>query len=433
MTKLNIFWHRRDLRIEDNAGLYKALRGKLPVQPLFIFDENILSQLEDKRDARITFIHNEITRLSKEYESHGSSLMVRYGNPVDIWKELLSEFSIENVYANRDYEPYAKERDSEVYELLNASNVHFIGAKDHVIFDKDEVVKGDGSPYLVFSPYASKWRQKLNDFYTSSYPTEKYLGNLHRSTPTQIPSLSDLGFEKSKLEFPSREFPKKIIRTYDETRDYPSKDGTSRLSVHLRFGTISIRKLLQTALSSNQTFVNELIWRDFYQMILFHYPECPTKAIKPQYDNIKWESSEEHFERWCEGQTGYPLVDAGMRELNSTGYMHNRVRMVVASFLTKHLLLDWRLGERYFAEKLLDYDLASNVGGWQWASGSGCDAAPYFRIFNPTSQLEKFDPDLKYVKQWVSEYGTSSYAKPMVDHKQARERALERYKSGLNN
>lgn len=431
MTKLNFFWHRRDLRIEDNAGLYKALKSDYPVQPIFIFDENILSHLEVKDDARITFIHNEISRLTKEYKSHGANLIVRYGEPLEVWKELLSEYSINTVFTNRDYEPYAKSRDAQVYDLLNKSGVEFIGAKDHVIFEKNEVVKGDGSPYLVFSPYAAKWRQTLNDFYASSYPTENYLDGLHTSDSEKAPSLEDLGFIKSDIEFPSKSFPEDIIHTYNETRDYPAQNGTTRLSVHLRFGTISIRKLLRTALSSNQTYVNELIWRDFYQMILFHYPDCPEKAIKPQYDRIDWESNQEHFDKWCRGETGYPMVDAGMRELNETGYMHNRVRMVVASFLTKHLLLDWRLGERYFAEKLLDYDLASNVGGWQWASGSGCDAAPYFRIFNPTSQLEKFDPELKYVKRWLPEYGTSAYVKPMVDHKWARERALERYKAGL--
>lgn len=427
-----LFWHRRDLRIHDNAGLYKALKMGGQVQPVFIFDTTILDLLP-RNDQRVRFIHEAITRLHDAYKQHGAILEVYVGNPKEILPQLVADGSYKAVVTNRDYEPYAKERDRYIAEKLKALNCDFVGAKDHVIFEKLEVVKDDGKPYTVFTPYMRKWKAKLNDFYFSSYPVERYAHHLVPVAEEKpIPSLKELGFRAEELHvFPPETVNDELLKRYAETRNFPAINGTSKLSVHLRFGTISIRELARQAQRTNETYLNELIWRDFYQMILFVFPESPFKAIKPAYDRIEWEKNEEHFAAWCAGKTGYPLVDAGMRELNTTGHMHNRVRMVVASFLTKHLLLDWRLGERYFAEKLLDFELASNVGGWQWASGSGCDAAPYFRIFNPESQLQKFDPELKYIKKWVPEYGTCSYPKPIIDHQFARNRCLERYKKGL--
>lgn len=431
-NQVSFFWHRRDLRIQDNAGLFKALTDDHPVRPVFIFDKTILDELEDEDDARLSFIYREIERLKKEYAEVGSDLIVKYGKPLEVWSDLVEEFDIFKVFTNRDYEPYARKRDKELKEFFDDKDIEFIGAKDHVIFEKSEVVKDDGDPYLVYSPYARKWKSTLKDDSFDAFSSREMLENTVKCDPTDIPSLSDMGFRPSTIEIPSRSIPGAIIDSYDKTRNFPAIQGTTRLSAHLRFGTISIRELAREGQKRNDKYLNELIWRDFYQMVLFHHPDSPDNAIKPDYDRIEWEKNDKHFEAWCAGKTGYPIVDAGMRELNETGYMHNRVRMVVASFLTKHLLLDWRLGERYFARKLLDYELASNVGGWQWASGSGCDAAPYFRIFNPTSQLEKFDKQLKYTKRWVPEYGTDAYPKPIVEHKEARQRALDRYKSGLN-
>lgn len=431
--KVSVFWHRRDLRLSDNAGLFKALKGSDPVQPLFIFDKTILEKLP-KKDLRVQFIYDYVQKLKEEYNRLGVDLWVYFGNPEDVFREILLLEKVSTVYTNRDYEPYALERDKAIYELLKEQGVAFVGAKDHVIFEKDEVLKEDGLPYTVFTPYSRKWKSKLNPFYIKSYPVEKYLKNLNSGgEQTKIPGLSELGFEETPtVEFPANCVEDAILEKYHETRDIPSVKGTSRLSVHLRFGTISIRELVARAETINESFLNELIWRDFYQMILFHFPQTVSDAFKPQYDRIEWENDEKLFAAWCEGKTGYPLVDAGMRELNETGYMHNRVRMVTASFLTKHLLIDWRWGERYFAEKLLDFDLAANVGGWQWAASCGCDSAPYFRVFNPTLQLEKFDPDRIYVRKWVKEFGSQTYPKPIVEHKTARERAIERYKQALN-
>ena len=358
--------------------------------------------------------------------------MVFYGEPLSVFKELITKQDVKKVIINRDYEPYALERDKSIFEFLQGNNIDFSGSKDHVIFEKNEVLKLDGTPYTVFTPYSRKWKEKLSDYLLSSYPTEKYTQNLLKASPTHIPSLDEMGFESEQIvDFPSKTLPTKIISTYNETRDIPSVLGTSRLSLHLRFGTISVRAIAREASKLNETYLNELIWRDFYQMIIFHFPHSARNSFKKQYDLIEWEHNEVHFKAWCEGKTGYPLVDAGMRELNATGFMHNRVRMVVASFLTKHLLIDWRLGETYFAEKLLDFELASNTGGWQWAAGCGCDAAPYFRVFNPTSQQEKFDKQFTYTKKWVPEFGTESYISPIIDHKFARERVLERYKQAL--
>lgn len=432
MSNPTLFWHRRDLRIDDNAGLYKALKSGGKVQPIFIFDKNILDKLP-KNDQRVLFIHQEIARLKSEYQSFGSDLKVYYGTPLEIIPKLVEENSISKVFTNRDYEPYALERDASMFEKLKALNCEFIGAKDHVIFEKNEVLKDDGLPYTIFTPYSRKWKAKLNEFYLSSYPTLKYTENLQHSALQELIPLLEMGFENQQLfEFSGRSANEQIISNYSLQRDIPSINGTSRLSVHLRFGTISIRQLARKAATLNETYLNELIWRDFYQMIIFHFPHSVKQSFKKQYDKIVWEKDEANFKAWCEGKTGYPLVDAGMRELNQTGFMHNRVRMVVASFLTKHLLIDWRLGETYFAEKLMDFDLASNIGGWQWAASSGCDAAPYFRVFNPSLQQEKFDKHQVYIKKWVPEFGTSSYPAPIVDHKFARERVLNRFKDALS-
>lgn len=449
MTKINIFWFRRDLRLEDNAGLYHALKAGAPVLPLFIFDKNILDDLVDNSDARITFLHQEVTRLQRELKGFGSSILVKYGHPLEVWKEISEEYQIETVFINHDFEPYAIQRDKEVRRLLEQKGIQFRSFKDHVIFEKEEVVKDDGQPYTVFTPFSRKWLAKLDSristwvnekgevvkdsFYLKSYPTLRYKSNFLKINPLQIPRLEELGFKPAKIDLPSKQVEQGVIRHYDQTRDFPAQDGTSKLGLHFRFGTISIREKARKARQLNKTFLNELIWRDFYAMILAHFPHVVGAPFRPEYDRIAWRNNNVEFKAWCEGKTGYPLVDAGMRELNATGYMHNRVRMVTASFLTKHLLVDWRWGEAYFAQKLLDFDLASNNGGWQWAAGCGTDAAPYFRIFNPTSQQQKFDKDLKYIKKWVPEFETSDYPSPIVDHKMARERCLKVYKEALRN
>ena len=434
MKEVSIFWFRRDLRLEDNAGLWKALKSGHPVVPIFIFDRNILDKLEDKSDARVSFLHKRLTELQFQLKGMGSSLHVFYGTPEEAMNTLSQTYTVKGVFLNRDYEPYARERDEFVFNYWSEQEVPVVGAKDHVIFEKNEVVKADGTPYLVFSPYGKAWRKKLTDYHAKAYPNAKYFENFLKQQPIAIPSLESMGFRATEVSLPSSNVDESIIKTYDATRNFPANErGTTRLGMHLRFGSISVRSLLRKGLVGNDTFVNELIWRDFFQMALYYFPDSREKAIKPKYDLIPWETNMEHFKAWCEGRTGYPIVDAGMRELNTTGYMHNRVRMIVASFLTKHLLIDWRLGERYFAEKLLDFDLASNIGGWQWASGSGLDAAPYFRVFNPTSQLEKFDKQLTYVKRWVPEYGTAQYPEPIVEHKWARERCLDRFKTALAN
>ncbi len=425
------FWFRRDLRLDDNAGLYHALKSGLPVIPLFIFDTNILDELPEKADKRVQFIHNEVVRLNQELTALGSGLLVKHGKPLQVWEQLLAEYDIRAVFANNDHEVYARRRDQFVGELLAAHKCTFNSFKDIVIFEKDEVLKDDGTPYTVFTPYSKKWRAKLKPFYYKSYPTQKYSSAFYQGLKTQPPVLVSLGFKSVEADYPERKVKNDIVKNYTEKRDYPAMDATSRLSLHLRFGTLSIRRLLAYALERNQTYVNELIWRDFYHQILWNFPDVEKHAFKKQYDLISWRKSEDDFKKWCEGKTGYPLVDAGMRELNATGFMHNRVRMVVASFLTKHLLIDWRWGEAYFAQKLLDFDLAANNGGWQWAAGSGTDAAPYFRIFNPTSQQQRFDPQMEYIKRWVPEYGTPAYPQPMVEHELARKRCLQVYQAAL--
>jgi deoxyribodipyrimidine photo-lyase len=422
-----VCWFRRDLRMNDHAAFHFALKENSSVIPLFIFDANILEDLDDKQDRRVDFIFQSLLHLKAELEAVGSSLVILYGSPQDIFRSTKPK----SVYTNEDYEPYAITRDNEVKTILNERNIPFNTYKDLVIFQKDEVVKPDGSPYTVFTPYSRTWRKKLDDFHVKEYPTKKYLSNLRALDPLPYPSLSDIGFQDSGIKFPQRIIKISTIYNYHTTRDYPAIEGTSRLSVHLRFGTVSIRKVVSTALQKNDVWLNELIWREFYQMILWHFPRVVTASFKPAFDNINWRNNDADFERWCTGTTGYPLVDAGMRELNATGFMHNRVRMVVASFLTKHLLIDWRWGEAYFAKKLLDYELASNNGGWQWAAGSGCDASPYFRIFNPETQAKKFDPEKKYILKWIPEFGTAEYPSPMVDHAPARERAISVFRAAL--
>ncbi len=428
--QVTIFWFRRDFRLNDNHGLYYALQEDAPVQPLFIFDKDILNDLKNRKDARVSFIHQEIERLQSELNERGTSIDVRVGKPIEIWHQLLTDYDIQAVWANKDYEPYARDRDKEIHELLKNKGITFKAKKDHVIFEKDEVVKKDGKPYTVYTPYSKLWKSTLTDDDLKSYPSEQ-IDHWNKRALLPIPSLEQIGFEPTEIEFPSRVPDKGIISKYDEQRDIPSLKGTSRLSVHLRFGTISIRELAKSAKSLNEKYLNELIWRDFYQAILWHFPNIVDQNFNSKYDRVEWRNNETEFDKWKKGKTGYPIVDAGMRELNRTGFMHNRVRMITASFLTKHLLIDWRWGEAYFAEKLLDYELASNNGGWQWAAGTGVDAQPYFRVFNPYSQTEKFDKDLKYINQWVPELETHLYPDPLVEHKFARERALETYKSAL--
>lgn len=428
--KVVIHWFRRDLRLEDNTALYEAGKSEFPVLPIFIFDVNILDKLESRADARVQFIRSTLQHLQAELKKIGSGIQFFYTQPEKAWQALIEQYDIQGVFFNRDYEPYARDRDMEVYQLLKDKSIPIHTSKDHVIFEKNEVVKDDGKPYTVYTPYSRKWKSTLEKFPFVINPLitdEQWF----KFNPDEIPTLESMKFQTADIDFPSNVLNETILSKYHETRDIPSVNGTSKISLHLRFGTISIRNCVKIGMAQNEKWLNELIWRDFYQAIIFHFPHSATSSFKPQYDRIIWRNNEAEFKSWCEGKTGYPIVDAGMRELNSTGHMHNRVRMVVASFLTKHLLIDWRWGERYFAQKLLDFELASNVGGWQWAAGSGCDAAPYFRIFNPYNQTEKFDKEEKYIKRWVPEYQTSLYPKPIVDHAFARDRCLKTYKEAL--
>jgi deoxyribodipyrimidine photo-lyase len=433
MQKLTLFWFRRDLRLYDNAALYHALKSHKNVLPIFIFDKNILNKLEDKADARVQFIHHTILNIKRELQQIGSDIELFYDTPIDVFTKLAQQYQIEAVYANKDYEGYAIHRDAAIEEFLNLQNVKLYLYKDHVIFDTNEIVKDDGKPYTVFTPYSKKWKLKLTTFYYKSYPTQKYFKHLYKIKNNQNLTLQDLGFEPTTIPIPLNEVNETIIKNYTVQRDYPATNSTSKLGIHLRFGTISVRQLTAKALQLNQTYLNEIIWRDFYHQITYHFPHINEGiSFKPAYDKIVWHNNETHFQKWCNGQTGYPIVDAGMRELNATGFMHNRVRMIVASFLCKHLLIDWRWGEAYFAKKLLDFDFAANNGGWQWASSSGCDAAPYFRIFNPYLQTEKFDKNFEYIKKWVPEYlNVNEYPQPIVVHEIARKKCLEVYKTAL--
>ena len=429
-TKLNLFWFRRDLRLIDNHGLYEALQSELPVLPIFIFDTNILEKLENKEDKRVDFIFQALEKLNEYLEKQGKSIQIFYGKPLEIYENLSQQYEIGNVFCNEDYEPYAIKRDQEIKDFLASKNINFYQFKDQVIFQKDEITKADGKPYTVYTPYSKQWLLKFNDQNLEFFASEKKLENLLNIEKQNI-TLENIGFKKTNYLFENPKINLEILEKYHETRNSPTKE-TSQMSVHLRFGTISTRKLVKLASELNDnTYLKELIWREFFMQILWHFPKVIHHSFKEKYDNIAWENNEELFQKWCEGKTGYPIVDAGMRELNETGLMHNRVRMVCASFLTKHLLTDWRIGEAYFAEKLMDYDLSANNGNWQWSAGSGCDAAPYFRVFNPEEQQKKFDPKFIYIKKWVKEFGTSAYPKPIIEHKFARERALKRYKEGL--
>ncbi len=427
---ISIFWFRRDLRLFDNAGLYHALKGGAPVLPIFILDKNILDDLKNKQDKRVDFIMQTLNGMQDELVKTGSTLQVFYDNPEGAFKQLMEQYSISAVYTNHDYEPYAQQRDADIGTLLATKGILLHTYKDQVIFEKDEVMKDNGTPYTVYTPYSKKWKEKLNPFYLKQYPVEKYVHNFVQHAPLALPTLQDIGFEPTDIDIPSDQLNEGIATTYNTTRDFPAVKGTTRLSLHLRFGTVSIRQLAAQAGPLNATLLNELIWREFYMMILWHFPHVVAGSFKKEYDNIQWRNNEKEFELWCAGKTGVAIVDAGMRELNTTGFMHNRVRMIVASFLTKNLLIDWRWGEAYFAEKLLDYDLSANNGGWQWAAGSGCDAAPYFRIFSPQLQTEKFDPQLKYIRKWVPEFEQLTY-RPIVDIKASRDRCLTEYKRAL--
>jgi deoxyribodipyrimidine photo-lyase len=429
--KIAVFWFRRDLRLNDNTGLFHALKSGLPVLPVFIFDTEILDKLNSKNDARVNFIYNQVQKINTEIEKHGSSLKVLHGKPLEVFQKLTGEFEIVTVYTNNDYEPYAIQRDREVENFLKLHGIEFHSFKDQVIFEHNEVLKDDGTPYTVFTPYSKKWKQRLGNNEIPEFTSQNYLHNLLKAEPFHFPEIGEIGFERSQIQIPPMNISEELIKNYAEKRDLPTLDATSKLGVYLRFGTISIREVTRIALNLSEVFLNELIWRNFFSQILRHFPHVENKAFKPKYDFIQWRNNEREFEAWCRGETGYPMVDAGMRELNETGFMHNRVRMVTASFLTKHLLIDWRWGEAWFAEKLLDFDLASNNGNWQWAAGCGCDAAPYFRVFNPESQQQKFDAQAKYIFKWVPEYGTVKYHQPIVEHAFARERVLRVYKSAL--
>jgi len=432
MQEVVIFWFRRDLRWEDNHGLFRALSAGIPVLPIFIFDTDILDKLEDKKDKRLQFIYENCKKLHDHFNQFNSGLKILHGRPIDVLKYLAQEYTIKEVYTNHDYEPYAIKRDSEVNEFLVSKTISFHTFKDQVVFEKSEVTKADGLPYTVFTPYSRVWKAKWAAQTCPRYASEDLLENLFCFS-SEFPAIDSLGFEATAVDVDydlARIQP--IINTYDASRNFPAlPSGTTRMGVHLRFGTVSPRRLAQLALASNETWLNELIWREFFMQILFHFPHVVTRCFKSQYESISWRNNEAEFDLWCQGRTGYPIVDAGMRELNETGFMHNRVRMVVASFLTKHLLIDWRWGEAYFASKLLDYDLSANNGNWQWAAGTGCDAAPYFRIFNPAEQTRKFDHESKYIENWLTPEDLMT--PPMVEHSFARTRALEAYKRGLAN
>ena len=431
MDKVNIFWFRRDLRINDNCGFYNILSDKKNVLPLFIFDKYILDKLTDKTDKRVKFIYQELQAMKKHFEKNNSSFLIAYGTPEEIWEKITKEYNIESVYTNHDYEPYAKERDQKISEFLKNKSIEFKTFKDQVIFEKNEILSGQNKPYNVYTPYKNKWREEFLKADPIFFPSEKHLDKLYKTSNLTSPKLEEMGFQDSDFIYPDKNINAEMIKDYDKNRDFPAKQETSRMSLHLRFGTVSVRDCVNQAKDLNDTWLNELIWREFFMMILYNYPQVVTESFREQYDKIKWLNNQSDFEKWCNGKTGYPIVDAGMRQLNQTGYMHNRVRLVTASFLTKHLLIDWRWGERYFAEKLLDYELSSNNGNWQWCAGTGCDAAPYFRVFNPQSQTERFDPKYEYIKKWVPEYNTVKYPQPMVEHKFARNRALETYKEAL--
>ena len=424
--EITIMWFRRDLRLFDNQALHKALNSGLKVLPIFIFDNSILDKLPND-DPRVNFIYECLQSMHQILLKSRSSMLIKKGNPLDVWKRLLQDFTIKKVFFNKDYEPYAIKRDKEVVDLLNANGVSAYACKDQVIFEKSEVVKDDGKPYTVFTPYKNKWLIYFNQL--GKLPEYDCTQNQYFQCSYEFPSLQSIGFKESNIKV--KLYNLKGVDHYESHRDFPAKDETSYLSPHLRFGTVSIRQLVQIGKKRNQTFLSELIWREFFMQILFHFPHVITENFRSKYNGIQWRNDENEFKAWCNGKTGYPIIDAGMRQLNKTGYMHNRVRMITASFLCKHLLVDWRWGEAYFAKKLLDFELSSNNGNWQWVAGTGCDASPYFRVFNPESQQKKFDKDLHYIRKWIDDFDELTYPKPIVEHKVARLRAIETYKTGI--
>lgn len=427
---IHIFWFRRDLRFKDNHGLFQALTTDRKVLPIFIFDRNILDELEDRDDKRVTFIYQVISRLNGALARKERSIRCFYGKPLDCFKQLVAEYDIDTVFSNRDYEPYAEERDTAVAAFLKENGVAFRQFRDSVLREPGEVLTKSGDPYSVYTPFKRRWLECFSPEVAARYESEKHL-SAFLEEKHEMPSLEDMGFTYNDPELGSPEIPADKLRNYDQNRDFPAADKVSRLGAHLRFGTLSIREALRQAREINDVWQSQLIWRDFFFQIMWFYPHVLKRAFRPEYDRIQWRNDEGEFEAWKQGKTGFPIVDAGMRQLAETGYMHNRVRMITASFLCKDLLIDWRWGEAWFARKLLDFEAAANNGNWQWAAGSGCDAAPYFRIFNPWTQADKFDPDQTYIKRWIPEIGTNDYPNPIVDHKVARERTLGAYKKAL--
>ena len=431
MDKISIFWFRRDLRLHDNKALFHALQSEEKILPIFIFDIDILKKIP-KDDARISFIYSELKAMNTHLESFGTEIKMFHGNPKEVFKSLMKNYTIAKVFTNHDYEPYAIKRDLDIKKLVSSNKIDFQTYKDQVIFERNEITKKDGKPYVVYTPYSRKWLEKYETDKPENYPSEDLLDRLYKKTKSETLTLSDIGFIKTNIPIKNYIFNSRIINEYEETRNFPALDNTSKLGPHLRFGTVSVRQMVSRAdAHENKIFLKELIWREFFMQILWHFPETHKNSFKSKYDRIIWRNNEKEFKKWCEGNTGYPMVDAGMRQLNKTGFMHNRVRMLVGSFLCKHLLIDWRWGEAYFAEKLHDYEMSSNVGNWQWVAGTGVDASPYFRIFNPTSQIQKFDKELKYIQKWVPDFQEITYPSPMVDHKFARERCLKTYKDAL--
>ena len=425
-----LFWFRRDLRLHDNHALYQALNSGLAVLPIFIFDSDILKKLDNKADFRVSYIMSRIEAINKTLSSQNKSIYTLYGSPEVVIKQLITQYNIKAIYFNTDYEPYAAERDAAINQLMLQNGIEYYSFKDQVIFEKLEITKADKLPYTIFTPYKNRWKERLNQEGIPQYPSEKFIDKFYLDNTIQKLDYKDIEFTKSTHNSEPNLVDKAIINHYDTTRDIPSLN-TTKLGIDIRFGTYSIRELVKIALNSNETWLNELIWRDFFMMIMSNFPYSANNSFKKSYDNIEWSNNEEHFERWCSGKTGYPLVDAGMRELNATGFMHNRVRMITASFLCKNLFIDWRWGEAYFASKLNDYDLASNVGNWQWAAGCGCDAAPYFRVFNPAIQAQKYDKDFEYIKKWIPELNSFDYPQPIVDFKTSSKNAVEKYKRYL--
>ena len=431
MDKISIFWFRRDLRLHDNKALFHALQSEEKILPIFIFDIDILKKIP-KDDARISFIYSELKAMNTHLESFGTEIKMFHGNPKEVFRSLMKNYTIVKVFTNHDYEPYAIKRDLDIKKLVSSNKIDFQTYKDQVIFERNEITKKDGKPYVVYTPYSRKWLEKYETDKPENYPSEDLLDRLYKKTKSETLTLSDIGFIETNIPIKNYIFNSRIINEYEETRNFPALDNTSKLGPHLRFGTVSVRQMVSRAdAHENKIFLKELIWREFFMQILWHFPETHKNSFKSKYDRIIWRNNEKEFKKWCEGNTGYPMVDAGMRQLNKTGFMHNRVRMLVGSFLCKHLLIDWRWGEAYFAEKLHDYEMSSNVGNWQWVAGTGVDASPYFRIFNPTSQIQKFDKELKYIQKWVPDFQEITYPSPMVEHKFARERCLKTYKDAL--